>query len=416
MPIKERIGIRSGVVIQISAKQELAQNELVPMSDSGSQRLDRLPLVTEASPPEELQGLLVGRVKELTSLQHHFQRKQPQQAVIVGQRGEGKTALAYMFREQAKRSNLFPAGWQSVHATPFTRIVPSFFGDALKAARKQERSILFVDDYNVGSDTFRSALWAYLAQNPRQDLLICTDRKVPKEMRDPLVLRLGGLNHAEFLELLRRRLKFSGIDEADASELFRSVAGRPLYGDLAAKTIREKLLTLQEFVHGLQSFSRSGILGPDGKPLRHVPDPFRLVVVDTNQILLEHLRAHPGDLHVLDPRKFEELVAQILGGRGYDITLTPPSKDGGFDMFAARKDDLGSFLYLVECKRYTPPQKVGVSVVRALHGVVQQRQANAGIVITSSFFTKGAREFQQNVPHQMQLRDYLALQKWLGVI
>ena len=140
------------------------------------------------------------------------------------------------------------------------------------------------------------------------------------------------------------------------------------------------------------------------------------MVVDTNQILLEHLRAHPEDLYALEPRKFEELVAQILRDRGYHITLTPPSKDGGFDMFAARQDDLGSFLYLVECKRYTPPQKVGVSVVRALHGVVQQRQANAGIVVTSSFFTKGAREFQENAPHQMQLRDYLALQKWLGVI
>lgn len=386
------------------------------MSDSGSQKFAQLPLVTEASRPDEFQELWVGREKELRSLQQHFQRKPPRQAAIVGQRGAGKTALAYMFRDQVERSNLFPAGWQSVHATPFPDMVPSFFGDAFKGIRKQERSLIFIDDYNVGSNAFRSVLWAYLAQNPTQDLLICTDRKVPKEMRDPLVLHLGGLNEAEFLELLRRRLRFSGIDEPEALKLFRSVAGNPLFGDLAAKTIREHLLTMREFVDGLHSFSRSGILGPDGKPLNRIPDPFRLVVVDTNQILLEHLRAHPEDLYVLEPRKFEELVARILRDRGYDITLTPPSKDGGFDMFAARKDDLGSFLYLVECKRYTPPQKVGVSVVRALHGVVQQRQANAGIVITSSSFTKGAKEFQQNVPHQMQLRDYLALQKWLGVI
>ncbi|MCE5319179.1 MAG: restriction endonuclease, partial [Parachlamydia sp.] len=121
-------------------------------------------------------------------------------------------------------------------------------------------------------------------------------------------------------------------------------------------------------------------------------------------------------LYSLDPRKFEELVAEMLSQRGYEITLTPPSKDGGLDMYAARKDDLGSFLYLVECKRYTPPTKVGVSIVRSLYGVVQQKQANGGIVVTSSFFTKGAKEFQENVPHQMHLRDYLALQKWLGVI
>lgn len=386
------------------------------MSDSESHRLEHFSVVTEASPQEELRRLWVGREKELTLLQQHFQRKQPKHAVIVGQRGTGKTALAYMFRDQSERSNVFPAGWESVHATPFADIAPSFFGDAFRGIHKKERFLLFIDDYNVGSDKFRDVLRSYLAQNPKQDLLICTNRKVPNELRDPLVLQLGGLNQAEFLELLRRRLEISGIDEAEARLLFQSVAGNPLYGDLAAKTIREHLLTLQEFVNGLKSFSRSGILGPDGKPLHQIPDPFRLVVIDTNQILLEHLRAHPEDLYVLEPRKFEELVAQILRDRGYHITLTPPSKDGGFDMFAARKDDIGSFLYLVECKRYSPQHKVGVSVVRALHGVVQQRQANAGIVVTSSFFTKGAKEFQENVPHQMQLRDYLALQKWLGVI
>jgi restriction system protein len=235
-------------------------------------------------------------------------------------------------------------------------------------------------------------------------------------MQDPLVIQLGGLSQVEFFDLLQRRLTFVGADEAQARKLFALVAGNPLYGDLAGRTIREHLLTLNEFVHGLQSFSRSGILGPDGKPLVQVPSAFKLVVVDTNQILIERIRANPEELYSLEPRKFEELVADILRARGYEITLTPPSKDGGFDMFAARKDDLGSFLYLVECKRYAPSHKVGVSVVRSLHGVVQQKQANAGIVITSSFFTKGAKEFQENVPHQMHLRDYLALQKWLGVI
>lgn len=375
-----------------------------------------LPLVTEASPRDVLRALWVGRDQELESLRNHFQRDGSRQAVITGQRGSGKTALGYMFREQSELRNLFPGGWHHVHATPFPDMVPEFFGDSFKRTRRRERSLLFVDDYNVGSDAFRSVLWTYLAHNRNQDLLICSDTEVPTEMRDPLVIQLGGLSQAEFFALLQRRLTFAGADKAQAQKLFELVAGNPLYGDLAGKTIREHLLTLSEFVQGLQSFSRSGILGPDGKPLGQVPDQFKLVVVDTNQILLEKIRANPEELYSLDPRKFEELVADILSKRGYEITLTPPSDDGGFDMFAARKDDLGSFLYLVECKRYTPPHKVGVSVVRALHGVVQQRQANAGIVITSSYFTRGAREFQENSPHQMHLWDYLVLQKWLGVI
>lgn len=386
------------------------------MSDSPSEKLYDSFFWAEAMGPSRVRQLWVGRGKELRSLHQHFEHKGPQQAMIIGQRGSGKTALAYMFREQTESRDVFPAGWRFVRATPFRHVAAEFFGDAFQNIRNQQRSLLCVDDYSAGSDFFRSLLWKYLDQNPSQDLLICSDGEIPKEMSNPLVLPLGGLSQEEFFQLLQQSLIYSGVDRAKASELFRLVDGNPLYAELAGMTIREHVLTLQQFVQGMQSFSRSGILGPDGKPLNHIPNAIKLDVVDTNQILLQRLRAHPEELYLLEARKFEELVADVLVDRGYDITLTPPSQDGGFDMFAARKDDLGSFLYLVECKRYTPPHKVGVSIVRALHGVVQQQQANAGIVITSSFFTKGAREFQENVPYQMQLRDYLALQKWLSVI
>ena len=116
------------------------------------------------------------------------------------------------------------------------------------------------------------------------------------------------------------------------------------------------------------------------------------------------------------PAKFEEFVAEILARQGYEVELTPASDDGGFDVYAAKNDGFGSFLYLVECKRYTQPNKVGVQVIRSLHGVVQKEKATAGIIATTSYFTKRAEEFQQDVRHQMQLADYVRLQEWLGMI
>jgi len=101
---------------------------------------------------------------------------------------------------------------------------------------------------------------------------------------------------------------------------------------------------------------------------------------------------------------------------GYDIKLTPVTRDGGFDMYAAKRESIGSFLYLVECKRYTPPQKVGIRMVRELHGVVQQKKANAGIIVTTSFFTANAKEFQQKSKYQMQLVDFFEFKKWFGII
>jgi len=36
-----------------------------------------------------------------------------------------------------------------------------------------------------------------------------------------------------------------------------------------------------------------------------------------------------------------------LERHGYTVTLTPQTRDGGKDMYAARRDDVGSFLYVV---------------------------------------------------------------------
>lgn len=370
----------------------------------------------EAFSQEYQRSLLVGRDKELKDLLRHFRRNGPRLAAISGPRGTGRTSLAYMIRDHPELRDRFPDGFHYIHATPFTDMVPEFFGEAYGRKPRPESSLLIVDDYEAGSEAFRSVLWDYMRRNVEQSLLLCCSEELPIELSDALVITLGGLQRHEFLALLERRLNLGAVDEHKAARLFELVAGNPLFADLASKSIREHLLTLSEFIQGLEPFSHSTLVGPDGEPIGEVPRPVKLVVVDTNRILLERIRANPEEVYSLGSREFEELVADILREKGYDVTLTPPSGDGGFDMFAARKDDLGSFLFLVECKRYIPPNKVGVSVVRALHGVVQQRQANAGIVVTSSFFTKGAREFQEDVPHQMQLRDYFVLQKWLGII
>ncbi|WP_283258622.1 restriction endonuclease [Bradyrhizobium japonicum] len=107
------------------------------------------------------------------------------------------------------------------------------------------------------------------------------------------------------------------------------------------------------------------------------------------------------------------IAREILAKMGYEITLPPEKRDGGFDIYAARKEGLGQFLYLVECKRYAPTHKVGVEIVRSLHGVLQVERATAGAIVTTSFFTSGAREYQQRIEHQMQLHDYITLQTWI---
>jgi len=356
-----------------------------------------------------MNSMFVGRNRELSALKEHFSNG-GQVAIIRGDRGSGKTALALMFGYWTEFTKLFPGGWQQIDISPIVRV------DDVLPTPPKGRTLLFVDDFEFALPEIRQQVRKLLVRYKTLNAIICTKDQNPFDLSSALQIQLGGLSQDEFRVLTEKHLLMIGKHRGLADKFFQIVGGSPLYADIADKTIRELMISFEDFVHGLGEFRHPGILGPDGKPIEDVPQSIQVAVLDTNEALINRLRSEPELLRDLSPRRFEEIVAGLLSKQGYSVELTPPTQDGGFDMFAARKDELGRFLFLVECKRYTPPNKVGVSIVRSLHGVVQQKQANAGIVVTSSFFTRGAKEFQQRLPYQVQLQDYFAIQKWLGIL
>ena len=108
--------------------------------------------------------------------------------------------------------------------------------------------------------------------------------------------------------------------------------------------------------------------------------------------LIQYLIYDPQALHKLSPRKFEELVAYLMEKHGYEVTLTQQSKDGGVDIFALKKDDFGSFLTIVDCKKYSPKNPVCVDVVRTMYGTLNVENASHGIIATTSRFTADAKK------------------------
>jgi len=142
----------------------------------------------------------------------------------------------------------------------------------------------------------------------------------------------------------------------------------------------------------------------------------RIVRVDfltVNEGLLEYLARHPEAVHQLTPRGFEELVARIFDDLGYEVTLTPQRRDGGADIYAIKRDDLGTLLFVVECKKYAPDRPVGVCHVRSLYGVKNMVNASAAILVATSFFTKPAKAFQESRRYELSLKDYDAVKRWL---
>lgn len=354
--------------------------------------------------------IFVGRKAELDLLTAYIQRG-TSVVGVVGVGGMGKTAFVNEF--VAQQADLFPGGVAFAPADAFDD-PRDYLSHALPDV-ENEQSLIVIDYAEMLHPALRSQVLALTKSHPKLRLILISRTPILDQHQEygPQQIALAGLNDDEIGILLSQY----GVDPAAGvvGNLTSIWGGAPIFSMMLAELV-EGGLPADAVLSGLDDFHRPGLLGPDGHPLDAGSINARRLIVDITEVndeLLALIKTDPEALRAVTSRKFEEIIAEILVRLGYQVTLTPPSRDGGFDIAAARKDSVGSFLYLVECKRYTPPNKVGVEIVRALHGVVQAHRATAGLVVTSSFFTRGAKEFRESTAYQMQLKDYVELQTWL---
>jgi hypothetical protein len=97
------------------------------------------------------------------------------------------------------------------------------------------------------------------------------------------------------------------------------------------------------------------------------------------------------DFSKMSGYEFEDYIAKMLRQKGFSVTQTSYSGDGGVDMIAMFDKPLFSGKYIVQCKNYTG--LVGQPEIRDLFGVVMAESANKGIIITPSDFTEQAYDF-----------------------
>src|SRR4051794_32991230 len=84
-------------------------------------------------------------------------------------------------------------------------------------------------------------------------------------------------------------------------------------------------------------------------------------------------------LHNLSGSHFERVVAELLTHQGYEATVFPDGPDGGVDVYAARREEIGFIIYLVQCKRWSAHRPAGLDVVQLLYGRIAADQATAGV-------------------------------------
>lgn len=92
-------------------------------------------------------------------------------------------------------------------------------------------------------------------------------------------------------------------------------------------------------------------------------------------------------------RNFEELVAEAYRRKGYRVIEGGYGADGGIDLELEKDGQVT----LVQCKHWKT-QKVGVSVIREMFGVLSASNAQAIIIVCTGKFSQQAREFAHAKP------------------
>lgn len=193
--------------------------------------------------------------------------------------------------------------------------------------------------------------------------------------------------------------------------------GKPVFQPDVSRFVQTALID-----YGVESFFDS-ILPPDAADeivaahdllVHHAGLIIKIDLQEINEELVRYLALHPEKMHELNPRKFEHLVAELFRDKGYDVELGRGTKDGGVDIRAFLRSDIGALLTLIQCKRNGTHNRVKVDVVRGLYGVVTRENASSGVIVTTSTFTRDARSEQQQVQHRIQLAEYEHLTNWLA--
>ncbi|SIQ77255.1 restriction endonuclease [Chryseobacterium sp. RU33C] len=142
------------------------------------------------------------------------------------------------------------------------------------------------------------------------------------------------------------------------------------------------------------------------------------IIIDTSyQIrdILFEIYLNNEKLYKISPREFEKVIAELLYNNGFEVELTKQTRDNGFDILALKHvDNLSPIKYLVECKRHSPHRKIDVGIIRSFKEVIQTEQANKGLIVTTSYFSRDAIKKQKETPYLLDYKDKDDLINWVN--
>jgi Restriction endonuclease len=116
---------------------------------------------------------------------------------------------------------------------------------------------------------------------------------------------------------------------------------------------------------------------------------------------LAHLIASdPRGLEDLEWRDMERMLAAVFQGLGFDVTLTPSSKDGGKDLILECIVQGDKHSYVVEVKHWRSGQRVGKRYISDFINVVARENRDGGLYLATYGYSGDACEALTEVDRQ----------------
>ena len=212
-----------------------------------------------------------------------------------------------------------------------------------------------------------------------------------------LLKRIHGYS---FLKNLKRGVIYSNL----LAQIDSSVLSQPNTSILDPDSVLNTLLFKE---YDLEEISSEGESADTKEKSRVVNESNRIKKIITD------IYYDNSTLLKIGPRQFEEMIAELLYSQGFEVQLTKQTRDNGYDILALKGiKGLTPMKVLVECKRFSS-KKVGIELIRSFKEVLATEDANRGIIVTTSYFTRDAQKKQKETPYLLDFKDKDQVIQWV---
>ena len=238
--------------------------------------------------------------------------------------------------------------------------------------------LLIEDGYEVSKKTVRSDTWPDLVAT-RSSTKTLTSQKLGIEFKYSQSGRSVGVH--EVHQLVNTSL-FNQFDRAIllANTQFTKDAIETSKHEFPLQLELVDLDALRAWISRLQ-VDDENFIGEVQQILRIVSQQFAMLIAQKPNILEE-----------LEWRDLERTIAEIFDGLGFDVNLTPSSKDGGKDVILKCQVQGQQQNYIVEIKHWRSRSRVGGGDLRDFLNVILREARDGGLFLSTYGFCDNAFE------------------------